>query len=168
MAFRVLFLCTHNSARSILAEATLNHMAGDRFRAFSAGSLPAGRVNPAAAAQLEREGISTAGLRSKAWDEFEGPGAPALDLVVTVCDNAAQEPCPVFLGDFARAHWGLPDPAAVRGSDQAVASAFARTHALIRQRLRALVALPVERLGRDELAAAMQAIAERVPAESLA
>lgn len=168
MALQVLFLCTANSARSILAEATLNHVGGDRFRAYSAGSQPAGRVNPNAVAQLERTGIATAGLRSKAWDEFEGPDAPAFDLVVTVCDSAAQEPCPVFFGDFVRAHWGLPDPAGVHGDDQALTRAFAKTHEIIRRRLDALVALPVEDLGRDELAAALKDIAERIPAEPLA
>lgn len=168
MALDVLFLCTANSARSILAEATLRHLGGDRFGVYSAGSQPAGRVNPGALAQLERSGMSTRGLRSKAWDEFEGPDAPVFDVVITVCDSAAQEPCPVFFGDFVRVHWGLPDPAGVRASDASVASAFAKTHEVLRRRLQALVALPVESLSHDKLASALQDIAERVPAETLA
>lgn len=168
MAFRVLFLCTANSARSVLAEATLNHLGGGRFRAFSAGSRPLGRVHPQAVAQLERAGVPVAGLRSKSWDEFEARDAAQLDAVITVCDSAVQEPCPVIFGDFARAHWGLPDPVAVRGSERAVAQAFAATHEVIRRRVEALVALPVETLGREPLAAALDEIASRTPAVPLA
>lgn len=137
---RVLFLCTGNSARSVLAEATLRAWAGNRFEVFSAGSLPTGRVNPFAIAQLQAEGIATAALRSKSWDEF-ADSAP-MNLVITVCDAAAAEACPVVFGDFVRAHWGLPDPAAVEGSAEQKAHAFAQAHAIVKARLLALLALP--------------------------
>ncbi|EVT71604.1 arsenate reductase [Stenotrophomonas maltophilia 5BA-I-2] len=137
---RVLFLCTGNSARSVLAEATLRASAGHRFEVFSAGSQPTGEVNPFALAQLQAEGIATAGLRSKSWDEF-ADGTP-MDLVITVCDAAAAEACPVVFGDFVRAHWGLPDPAAVDGSAEDKAAAFAQAHAIVKARLLALLALP--------------------------
>lgn len=140
-AQRVLFLCTGNSARSVLAEATLRAWAGHRFEVFSAGSQPAGQVNPFAVAQLQAEGIATAGLRSKSWDEFAD--AAPMDLVITVCDAAAAETCPVVFGDFIRTHWGLPDPAAVEGSDADKAQAFAEAHAIVKARLLALLALPV-------------------------
>ncbi|HDS1531101.1 TPA: arsenate reductase ArsC [Stenotrophomonas maltophilia] len=140
-AQRVLFLCTGNSARSVLAEATLRAWAGHRFEVFSAGSQPAGQVNPFAVAQLQAEGIATVGLRSKSWDEFAD--AAPMDLVITVCDAAAAETCPVVFGDFIRTHWGLPDPAAVEGSDADKAQAFAEAHAIVKARLLALLALPV-------------------------
>lgn len=139
---RVLFLCTGNSARSVLAEATLRAWAGTRFEVHSAGSHPSGTVNPFALAQLAGEGIATAGLRSKSWDEFAGPGAQPLDLVVTVCDAAASETCPVMFGDFIRTHWGLPDPAAVEGSDEDKRAAFAEAHRIIKARLLAFLAIP--------------------------
>ncbi|WMJ68081.1 arsenate reductase ArsC [Stenotrophomonas sp. 24(2023)] len=142
---RVLFLCTGNSARSILAEATLRAWAGHRFEVFSAGSQPAGVVNPHALAQLQAEGIATAGLRSKSWDEFIH-GTP-MDLVITVCDAAAAEACPVVFGDFLRTHWGLPDPAAVQGSDADKQQAFAQAHAIVKARLLALLALPAATWG---------------------
>lgn len=141
-AQRVLFLCTGNSARSVLAEATLRAWAGHRFDVFSAGSQPAGQVNPFALAQLQAEGIPTAGLRSKSWDEFAD--AAPMDLVITVCDAAAAEACPLVFGDFVRAHWGLPDPAAVAGSAADKAAAFAQAHAIIKARLLALLALPAD------------------------
>lgn len=141
---RVLFLCTGNSARSILAEATLRACAGRRFEAFSAGSRPAGAVNPFALAQLADEGMPTAGLRSKSWDEFATTQAAPMDLVVTVCDSAAAETCPVVFGDFLRAHWGLPDPAAVEGDDESRREAFRQAHRIVKARIHALLALPAE------------------------
>ncbi|WP_313255315.1 arsenate reductase ArsC [Stenotrophomonas sp.] len=142
MSINVLFLCTGNSARSVLAEATLRAWGGNRFVAFSAGSQPTGTVNPFALAQLSAEGIATAGLRSKSWDEFTQPDAPRMDLVITVCDSAAAETCPVVFGDFLRAHWGLPDPAAAEGSDDEKRAAFAQAHAVVKARLLALLAVP--------------------------
>lgn len=142
----VLFLCTHNSARSVLAECLLNHLGGARFRAFSAGSQPSGRVNPFALQALAEQGIDTTGVRSKAWDEFATPGAPTMDLIITVCDSAAGETCPVWPGHPATAHWGYADPSATTGSDAAKLTAFRDTLALIRRRLEILVAMPDERL----------------------
>lgn len=144
MPQRVLFVCTGNSARSVLAEATLRAWAGNRFEAFSAGSQPAGRINPFALEMLAAAGISTVGLRSKSWDEFSGDAGIAVDLVVTVCDSAAAEPCPVFFGDFVRTHWGLPDPAAVEGSNETKRAAFEVAHATIRARLMAFLTLSSE------------------------
>ncbi|WP_058833580.1 arsenate reductase ArsC [Luteimonas abyssi] len=136
MTRRVLFLCTGNSARSILAESTLRAWGVGRYESFSAGSRPAGTVHPSAIAQLEHEGFPTDGLRSKSWDEFAPEQAAAMDLVVTVCDSAAAEACPVIHGDFVRVHWGLFDPAAVSGSDADKRAAFAQAHAIIKERLR--------------------------------
>lgn len=144
MTTNVLFLCTGNSARSVLAEATLRAWGGSRFAAFSAGSQPTGTINPFALRQLSVDGISGVGLRSKSWDEFTAPDAPRMDLVITVCDSAAAETCPVVFGDFLRAHWGLPDPAAVEGSDAAKQQAFLQAHGIVKARLRALLALPAE------------------------
>lgn len=142
----VLFLCTHNSARSVLAECLLNHLGRGRFRAFSAGSTPSGTVNPFALQALAEQGVDTAGVRSKAWDEFARPGAPQMDLVITVCDAAAGETCPVWPGHPATAHWGYADPSQVAGSEAAKLTAFRDTLALIRRRLEILVAMPDERL----------------------
>lgn len=154
---RVLFLCTGNSARSVLAEATLRAWAGHRFEVFSAGSQPTGVVNPHAIAQLQAEGIATAGLRSKSWDVF-AEAAP-MDLVITVCDAAAAEACPVVFGDFVRTHWGLPDPAAVQGSEADKQRAFAQAHAIVKARLLALLALPVATWGdRTQLKQALDRI----------
>lgn len=154
---RVLFICTGNSARSILSEATLNHLGKGRFEACSAGSHPTGRVNPYALHVLQAAGIRVDGLSSKSWDRFTGEGAPLLDIVITVCDNAAEEACPVLLGDFVRSHWGLPDPAAAEGHD-ALAEAFRQAHALIFRRLTVLVGLPVETLDREALKQALDGI----------
>lgn len=122
--YNVLFLCTGNSARSILAESLLNHFGAGRFRAFSAGSSPKGQVHPLALKLLRRRGLPTAGLRSKSWDEFAAPGAPLLDFIVTVCDNAAGEVCPIWPGQPATAHWGIDDPAAAQGTQVEKALAF--------------------------------------------
>lgn len=161
--YRVLFVCTGNSARSVLAEATLNHLGRGRFLAYSAGSQPAGRVNPHALRQLARAGMPTEGYRSKSWDEFSGDGAPALDLVVTVCDSAAQEACPVFFGDFVRTHWGLPDPAAVNGTQDEIDQAFAQAHRVIRHRIERLLALPIEAMDAATLRQRLDAIGESSP-----
>ena len=144
MKRRVLFLCTGNSARSVLGEATLRAWAGNRFEVFSAGSKPTGRINPFALTQLAGEGIPTANLRSKSWDEFAGADAQPLDLVITVCDAAAAETCPVVFGDFIRAHWGLFDPADVQGDDVAKADAFRQAHRIIQARLLAFLAIPAD------------------------
>lgn len=142
MAHRILFLCTGNSARSVLAEATLRAWAGPRFDVFSAGSKPAGAIHPLALETLRGEGIATDGLRSKSWDEFAGDEGTPMDVVVTVCDSAAAEPCPVFFGDFVRTHWGLPDPAAVEGTEEARRKAFLDAHVIVKARLKAFLELP--------------------------
>ena len=147
--YNVLFLCTGNSARSILAESVLNHRGGGRFRAHSAGSHPAGRVNPHAIALLRQLGLPTDELRSKSWDEFAAPGAPPLDFVFTVCDNAAGEVCPVWPGQPVTAHWGLPDPAAVEGSDDDKAKAFRDTYVALERRISLFNSLPIA--GLDQL-----------------
>ena len=146
----VLFLCTHNSARSILAEATLNHIGHGRFKAYSAGSSPRDnqQPNPLALKVLQAAGIATEGLRSKSWDEFGKPDAPRMDLVITVCDNAAGEVCPYWPGQPATAHWGYPDPSEVQGSDEQRLEAFRQTLHAMRQRLDLLVNLPSDRLAR--------------------
>jgi len=155
---RVLFICTGNSARSILSEATLNHLGKGRFEAYSAGSKPAGQVNAYALEELATAGIPIDGLSSKSWDRFVGDDAPPLDIVVTVCDSAANEPCPVLFGDFVRTHWGLPDPAAITGSPVAIREAFRDAHMLISYRLMALLNLPVETMGTEELKRALDGI----------
>jgi arsenate reductase len=147
----VLFLCTGNSARSILAEALMNGLGGGRFIAHSAGSHPGGRVNPFAIELLQKNGLPTAALRSKSWDEFAVPGAPPLDFVFTVCDNAAGEACPVWPGHPATAHWGVADPAAVAGSDDDKRAAFLHAMAVLRRRIELFLRLPHERLDRLEL-----------------
>ncbi len=145
---KVLFLCTHNSARSILAEATLNHIGGGRFKGFSAGSSPREnqQPNPIGLQTLHKAGISTEGLRSKSWDEFALPDAPHMDLIITVCDNAAGEVCPFWPGKPATAHWGYADPSAGDGTDTEKAAAFQLTLHAIRRRLDLLVNLPDEKL----------------------
>ncbi len=149
--WNILILCTGNSARSILAEALFNALGGGRVRAFSAGSKPAGRVNPFALELLEAQGLDTANLRSKRWDEFAAPGAPELDLVVTVCGNAASETCPVWPGNFLRAHWGVDDPAAVEGSDDDRRAAFMKAYAALAERILTFLSLSFETMDRAEL-----------------
>ena len=162
-AFKVLFLCTGNSARSIIAEAVLNHRAQGRFQAYSAGSHPTGRVNPWALEALRGVDIPTEGLRSKAWDEFAADGAPTLDFVITVCDHAAGEACPIWPGHPATAHWGIPDPAAVDGNDEAKRGAFAEAMRTLRRRIELMVALPEEKLERMAAAQSLREIAAAVP-----
>jgi len=149
----VLFLCTHNSARSILAEAILNHMGKGRFKAYSAGSSPRENQtpNPLALQTLERAGISTEGLRSKTWDIFALPDAPHMDLVITVCDNAAGEVCPFWPGQPATAHWGYADPSEVLGSDEVRLEAFKQTLHQIKRRLELFTSLPVASLSKMAL-----------------
>mgnify|MGYP005805967499 CR=1 FL=1 len=147
----VLFLCTGNSARSILGEALLNAMGRGRFRAWSAGSHPGGRVNPFALEMLAAHGMPTEGLRSKSWDEFAGPGAPPFDFIFTVCDSAAAESCPVWPGHPMTAHWGIPDPAAVEGDDEGKREAFRETFGLLKRRISLLTALPLAGLDEQSL-----------------
>jgi protein-tyrosine-phosphatase len=150
--FNVLFLCTGNSARSILAEAILNHASArpNHFQGFSAGSHPKGEPNPHAIALLRHEDISVEGLRSKSWDEFARPGAPSMDFVITVCDNAAGEQCPYWPGQPMTAHWGVPDPAAVEGGDVAKRTAFFEAYRTLKRRIELFTSLPISSL--DSLA----------------
>ena len=148
----VLFICTGNSARSILAEGLMNSMgAGRGFRAFSAGSHPKGQVHPLALKTLAAHRVPSDGFRSKSWDEFAQPGAPRMDFVFTVCDQAAGEVCPLWPGQPMTAHWGMPDPAAVEGSDEAKAKAFADTFITLRRRIERMLALPIHTLDRTTL-----------------
>lgn len=156
--YNVLFLCTGNSARSVLAEAILNHRGGGRFKAYSAGSHPVGRVNPFAIDLLRQARIETAGLRSKSWDEFAAPGAPPLDFVFTVCDSAAGEVCPMWPGQPMTAHWGLPDPAAVPGTDEDKARAFRDTYVMLDRRIGLFTSLPIASLDRLTLGERVRAI----------
>lgn len=146
--FNVLFLCTGNSARSILAEACLNREGRGRFTAYSAGSHPKGEVHPMAIDLLKRANYDVSGLRSKSWDEFAVPGAPQMDFVFTVCDSAAAEACPVWPGQPMTAHWGVPDPAAVEGTDTEKALAFADTYRMLNNRISIFVNLPITSLDR--------------------
>ena len=155
--FNVLFLCTGNSARSVIAEAVLNQLGGGRFKAYSAGSMPKGTVNPHVLDLLQRNKMPTEGIRSKSWDEFAGPDAPKLDFVFTVCDQAAGEACPVWPGQPMTAHWGLEDPAQVAGEDEqkrAVKEAFMQ----LNRRIGILVNLPIEKLARHSLQKELDAI----------
>jgi len=150
MRYNVLFLCTGNSARSIMAEAILSQKGKPNFAAYSAGSYPAGRVNPNALKQLETARLPTDNLRSKSWDEFARPGAPQLDFVFTVCDNAAEEVCPVWPGQPVTAHWGVPDPALVSGSEEKIERAFRDAFVVLDRRISLFLALPLSSL--DKLA----------------
>jgi arsenate reductase len=149
--YNALFLCTGNSARSILAEVLLNQLGRGRFRAYSAGSHPNGQVNPFALELLRSSGLPSEGVRSKSWDEFARTDAPKLDFIITVCDNAAGEMCPVWPGKPMTAHWGVEDPAAVHGSDEEKRAAFRSAAAILRRRIELLLALPDSKL--DDLSA---------------
>ncbi|WP_086739710.1 arsenate reductase ArsC [Erythrobacter colymbi] len=154
----ILVLCTGNSARSILGEVILGQLGAGRVTAFSAGSQPKGAVHPGALRLLAARGIDTSGLHSKSWNTFTGPDAPEIDLVITVCGSAAGEACPIFPGTPLRAHWGLPDPAAVTGDDAEVDAAFAQTWDWLTKRAEAFLALPFETMARDELQARLAEI----------
>lgn len=146
--YNVLFLCTGNSARSIVAEAIMNYKGRPNFTAYSAGSHPTGTVRPEALHELERAGLPTAGLRSKSWEEFSKPDAPHLDFVFTVCDNAAKEVCPIWPGQPMTAHWGVPDPAAVQGTPEVVQRGFRDAYMMLDRRISLLLNLPISSLDR--------------------
>jgi len=156
--FNTLFLCTGNSARSIMAEAILNKLGKGKFRAYSAGSQPKGQVNPHTILLLQSLGYETAGFRSKSWTEFTRPGAPPLDFVFTVCDNAAGETCPVWPGQPMTAHWGVPDPAEAQGSEAEIALAFKTAYRMLNQRIGIFVALPIRSLDKLSLQAKLKEI----------
>ncbi|MDR3773594.1 MAG: arsenate reductase ArsC [Terracidiphilus sp.] len=156
--YNILVLCTGNSARSILGEALFNMLGAGRFKAYSAGSHPTGRVNPFAIEQIRALGVPVEGLRSKSWDEFAQPDSPQMDFIVTVCDNAAGEVCPLWPGQPVTAHWGFPDPAAVDGTDDQKRAAFAQTLRQIRNRVQLFLSLPLETLDRMAIESRMRAI----------
>ena len=151
MTYNVLFLCTGNSARSIMGEAILNRIGQDKFRAFSAGSDPKGAVHPGTLALLDKLGYDISGFRSKSWNEFSAAGAPSLDFIFTVCDNAANEVCPVWPGQPMTAHWGIPDPAEATGDAVTVARAFRNAFAVLERRIELFAALPFKSLDRMSL-----------------
>jgi arsenate reductase len=156
--YNILVLCTGNSARSIIGEALFNTLGAGRFKAFSAGSHPTGKVNPFAIEQVQALGYPLEGLRSKSWDEFAQPDSPQMDFIVTVCDKAAGEMCPLWPGQPVTAHWGFPDPAAVEGSDEEKRAAFASTLRQIRNRVQLFLSLPLETLDRMAIENRMKAI----------
>jgi arsenate reductase (thioredoxin) len=156
--YNVLFLCTGNSARSILAEAILAKLGKGRFNSYSAGSSPKGQPHPQALKLLNSLGHDTTRFRSKSWDEFAQPGAPELDFIFTVCDNAAGEVCPVWPGQPMTAHWGVPDPAAVQGSDAEIAASFAETYRLMNNRISAFINLPLASIDRLSLTSKLKEI----------
>ena len=156
--YNVLFLCTGNSARSILAESLINHWGKGKFRGFSAGSFPKGQVHPLALDLLARMGLPAEGFRSKSWDEFAAPGAPPLDFIFTVCDNAAGEVCPVWPGKPMTAHWGIADPAAAEGTESDKAFAFRKALKELETRIKLFTALPIASLDRLKLREALRAI----------
>ena len=144
--YNVLFLCTHNSARSVIAECIINRLGAGKFRGFSAGSAPRGSIHPYALDMLRNQNYDVSGLRSKSWDEFAAPGAPRMDFVFTVCDDAASEVCPIWPGQPMTAHWGIPDPSAAAGSEAERRYAFADTHRMLYQRIGIFVNLPLASL----------------------
>ncbi len=146
--YNVLFLCTGNSARSLMAESILNHKGGRSFTAYSAGSHPVGRARPEALRELEQAHLPTAGLRSKSWDEFAKAGAPRMDFVFTVCDSAAREPCPIWPGQPITAHWGVPDPAAASGTAEQIGRAFHEAFLMLNRRIELFLSLPLASLDR--------------------
>ena len=164
--YNVLFLCTGNSARSILAECVLNRLGHGRFRAYSAGSFPKGEVHPYALELLRRQGFPTDELRSKSWNEFAAPGAPRLDFVFTVCDNARGEPCPIWPGQPMTAHWGMPDPAAVAGNEAERRLAFADTLRMLNNRVVAFLNLPLTSLDELSLQKRIDEIGRDLPASA--
>jgi arsenate reductase len=166
--YNVLFLCTGNSARSILAEALVNHWGRGRFVGYSAGSAPKGKVHPIALALLEHLNMPTAGMRSKSWHEFEKPEAPKLDFVFTVCDNAAAEACPVWPGQPMTAHWGVADPAAVEGSDTDKWLAFRQAFRELESRIKVFTSLPIKSLDRVKLQERLRDIGRSRPADEVA
>jgi protein-tyrosine-phosphatase len=163
--FNVLFLCTHNSARSVIAECVMNELGKGRFKAYSAGSQPSGRVNRHAIDMLAKLGYDVSGVRSKSWNEFSGPDAPQMDFVFTVCDDAANETCPYWPGHPMTAHWGLPDPSRTQGSEAEIGAAFADTHRMLYQRISVFANLPMAALDRLSLKAKLDQIGQmrRVP-----
>jgi protein-tyrosine-phosphatase len=161
--YNVLFLCTGNSARSILAESLLNHWGKGQFRAYSAGSFPKGQINPITITMLKQIGLPSEGLRSKSWDEFAAAGAVAFDFVFTVCDNAAGEVCPVWPGQPMTAHWGIEDPAAVEGTDAAKWAAFRRALDALESRIKLFVSLPIASLDKLSLQARIDSIGKSSP-----
>jgi len=156
--YNILFLCTGNSARSIMAEGLVNKLGEGRFKGYSAGSHPAGRVNPLALETLADFGCETTGMSSKSWDAFAGPGAPQMDFIITVCDNAAGEACPVWPGQPMTAHWGFADPSHVEGSDAERRSAFTKTAQAIAHRIRLFLSLPIDKLDRLSIQKEIKAI----------
>ncbi|TWT22658.1 arsenate reductase ArsC [Luteimonas marina] len=158
--YNILFLCTGNSARSILAEGLVNQLSGGRFKGYSAGSQPTGQVNPFALETLQNLGCGTAGFSSKSWDVFAAPDAPKMDFIITVCDSAAGEACPFWPGSPMTAHWGFPDPARAEGGDETKRAVFARTAQAIARRLRLFLSLPHDKLDRLSLQREVRAIGE--------
>lgn len=156
--YNILFLCTGNSARSVIAEALMNRLGKGRFQAFSAGSMPKGQINAHATPIVESLGFKASDFRSKSWDEFAAPGAPKLDFVITVCDDAAGEVCPIWPGQPMTAHWGIPDPAAVTGSEAVIGAAFAEACRQLTNRINLFLALPMESVDRMSLQARLREI----------
>ena len=160
-AFNVLFLCTHNSARSVMAESIINYLGRGRFRGFSAGSHPATALKPLALDTLRRMRLPTEGLRSKSWDEFAAPGAPVMDFVLTVCDDAAGEVCPVLPGQPITAHWGVEDPSRFEGPEEAKRHEFARVAKVLKRRIELFTSLPLDKLDRLKLEKTVRDIGKR-------